>query len=197
MSEEMNIQLAKIPADDQKASGALQFSKIDINEDYCKKWNVRPKDFICLTRNGELLRPTLYRIGGLNTPKLNKDEYFMLIKHVEAYYSKDIMKGSKSQDPKHLDGWWCILDKHGNEKVVFEPAKYPLTYPYLVADSCIYSIGGKYHNIETGEFYCDTSSSMTSADFLFLENRFDKDKSRRGVMKINKKSGLWELFPSL
>jgi hypothetical protein len=36
---------------------------------------------------------------------------------------------------------------------------------------------------------------MQSKEFLFLENAYDDDKSRRGVMKIDKKSGTWELFP--
>jgi len=168
----------------------LQFSKIAINEEYYKKWNIHLNDFVCLTKNGKLLRNTLYRIGGLNYPKLNKDEYFMLIKHVEAFYTKDIMTMCKSKDPKHLEGYWCILDKNGNEKVEFKEFE----HPYLIGNSCIYSIKGKFYNIETGEFYCDSSTSMGSTDYLFLENRYDNDKSKRGVMKINKKNGSWELF---
>ena len=167
---------------------SLEFSPISIREDYRLKWNINPDDFICLTKNGQLLRNTLYRIGGMDTPKLGKDEYFMLLKHVEAFYPDSITKITK--DKSHLESRWCILDKNGNEKVEFDSFK----SPYLVKDSVIYSINGKYYNIETGEFYCDTSSSMQSEEFLFLENRFDKDISRRGVMKINKKKGDWELF---
>ncbi|MDA3780883.1 MAG: hypothetical protein PF487_11795 [Bacteroidales bacterium] len=171
-------------------SALLQLSKISINEDYCKKWNIYLNDFVCLTKNGELLRNTLYRIGGLNSPKLNEDKYFLLIKHVEAYYSKDIIRMSENKDPKHLEGRWCILDKNGNEKVEFEQFE----IPYLINDSCIYSIDGKYYNIENGEFYCDSSVTMQSTDYLFLENRYDEDKSKCGIMKINKQNGSWELF---
>ena len=169
----------------------LQFGIVTLDEAYCKKWNINSQDFVCLVKNGELLRNTLYRIGGLNNPKLNKDKYFMLLKQVESFYDKEILKLSGSKDPKHLEGKWCILDKEGNEKIVFENK---LNYPRLVENSCIYSIGGNYYNIETGEFYCNASEVIESTDYLFLENRYDKDKTKRGIMKINKKDGSWELF---
>ena len=168
----------------------LQLSRISVKEEYRKEWNIDLNDFVCLTKNGELLRPTLYRIGGLNNPKLNKDNYFMLLKHVEAFYSKDILKMAKSTDPKHLESRWCIIDKNGNEKVEFNQ----FDSPYLVENSCIYSFKSNYYNIETGEHYCNAYKSMASSEFLFLENAYDKDKSKRGVMKINKKDGTWELF---
>lgn len=123
----------------------------------------------------------------MNNPKPEKDNYFRLIKYVEAFYSNEI---KSAKDPKHLEDRWCIIDKNGVEKVEFEPYK----YPYLVKDSCIYSIDKKYYNIETGEYYCSASSSMESSDFLFLENRFDQDKSKRGILKICKKTGKYELF---
>ena len=63
---------------------ALQLSSIQVNQGYLNEWNNNSNDFVCLTKNGELLRPTLYRIGGLNNPQLGKDKYFMLIKYVEA-----------------------------------------------------------------------------------------------------------------
>jgi hypothetical protein len=178
--------------DNSNNDNSLQLSPITVNEEYCKKWNEGLHDFVCLSKNGELLRPTLYRIGGINYPNLKKDNYFKLLKYVEAFYSEDILKMSGTKDPKHLEGRWCIIDKNGVEKVELPPFK----YAYLVDESCIYSTDGDYYNIETGEHYCNTSTSMASNDFLFLENRFDKDESKRGVMKINKKDGSWELFPS-
>ena len=127
-------------------SSSIQFSKISLKEDYCKKWNIHLNDFLVLTRNGELIRNVLYRIGGLNNPKLNKDRYFLLLKHVEAFYSAEIMKHSKSKDNRYLESKWCILDINGNEKVEFDSFK----SPHLVKDSCIYSLDNKYYNIETG-----------------------------------------------
>lgn len=177
----------------EKPNGALQLSPIEVDDNYCKKWNESLTDFVVLTRNGELVNNTLYRVGGIGKKPDGKN-YFMLIKHVEAFYPKRIMemsKGSGNPDPKHLEGRWCILDKNGIEKVEFKA----FDSPYLVNDSCIYSIDSKYYNIETGEFYCDCSHSVASKDFLFLENHYDKDVSKCGVMKINKKDGTWELFP--
>lgn len=182
-------------------NGKLQFSKIEINEDYRKKWNITSNDFVCLSRNGEPIRNTLYRLGGLNNPNLdpNKEKYFMLLKHVEDIYDFDFIKKcypEKSNKQlelqrKHLKSFWCILDSDGNEKVEFKQFE----HAYLVNNSCIYSLDQYYYNIETGEFYCRTSSSMETSEFLFLENKYDKDKSKRGVMKINKKDGSFELFP--
>ncbi len=174
----------------KKNSGdnSLQLSPITINEDYRKKWNIHENDFVCLTKNGKLISNSLYRVGGLCTPNLKKDDYFMLIKHVEAFYSDSITK-EKSKKP-HLEGRWCIINKNGIEKKEFEHFK----TPYLVTDSCIYSIDDNYYNIETAEFYGSSYSSIKSTDFIFLDTRYDKDKSKCGVMKINKKDGTWELF---
>lgn len=176
------------PREEPVPPGALALSPITIREDYRSKWNINSNDFVCLTRDGEAIRPTLYRVGGLNTPKPGKDRYFMLLKHVEASYDDSITKDTKRK--KHLESRWCILDKEGNEKVEFKA----FDSPYLVKDSCIYSINSRYYNIETGELYCYASTSMTTSEFLFLDNRYDEDKSKRGVMKISLADGTWELF---
>lgn len=191
------ISILDIDDNSPKNKTGLQFSKIEVDEDYRKKWGINQTDFICLTKNGELLRPTLYRIGGINSPKLGVDKYFMLLKHVEAFYSDRILEMCKSgyngkkPDPKHLESRWCILDEFGNEKAEFSNGN----YPYLVDNSCIYSINGKYYNIETGILYCEAFKAIESQDFLFLDNYYDNDESKRGVIKINKKDGTFELFP--
>lgn len=167
----------------------LELSKITLREDYCKEWNENATDFVVLTKDEQLINKSIYRVGGMGSKPDGKN-YFMLLKYVEAYYPADIMKMSKNKDPKHLESRWCILDKDGIEKVVFDNFK----SPYLVRNSCIYSIDQHYYNIETGEFYCHAYTSMTSSEYLFLKNEFDKDISKRGVMKINKKDGTWELF---
>ncbi len=186
-----NFNLAVIDPIKDTTNVRLQFSKITLDEEYASKWNAREKDFIVLTKGDELLRNTLYRVGGMNHPNLEKDEYFMLIKYVEAYYSDEIMRISKSKDPKHLDGKWCILNKNGDEMFVTNSS---IHFPYIIANSCIYSIDNKYYNIETGELYCDSNNNISSDNYLFLENRYDKDISKRGVLKINKKDGSFELI---
>jgi hypothetical protein len=35
---------------------------------------------------------------------------------------------------------------------------------------------------------------MKSNEFLFLDNRFEKDETKKGVMKINLKDGSWQVF---
>jgi len=164
----------------------IELSSISVNETYRKKWNVSQNDFVFITKGGELVCDTLYRVGGFGANIT--DDYFMLLKNVEAFYPDNITK-EKDKKP-HLESRWAILDKNGIEKVEFEPFQ----SPYLVKDSCLYSINSNYYNIETGEFYCYSSHAMVTTEFVFLENRYDKDESKRGVMKINKKDGSWELF---
>lgn len=112
----------------------------------------------------------------------------MLIKHVEAFYADSITKDP--QRKPHLESRWCIIDKHGDEKVVFEPFK----HGYVVKDSVLYTMDSKYYNIETGVLYCYAVNHCESSEYVFLENRFDDDKTKRGVLKIHKKTGTVELF---
>ncbi len=172
--------------------GSLQLSHITVNEEYREKWNIHCTDFVLLSRNGQPIRDTLYRLGGMTSPKDIKNDYFLLIKHVEDHYSDDITKVKK--DKPHLKSTWVIMDKHGNERVEFGQFK----SPYLVKDSVLYSIESKYYNIETGEYYCHSSGTMESDEFLFIDNSYaaiyDKDKTKCGIMKINKKDGTYELF---
>jgi hypothetical protein len=183
------------------SGSALQLSKIDVNDKYLKEWNNNSKDFVVLTKNGEILRNTLYRIGGINNPKVGVDKYFMLIKHTEDLYTWDFIKkcypkmSKKEQEKhlKHLKSEWVIIDENGNEKVTQANS---LDYMYLVSpNSCIYSVKNNYYNIETGFHYGYSSSSMKSSEFLFLDNRFEKDETKKGVMKINLKDGSWSVFP--
>ena len=171
--------------------GKLQFGRVTIDEAYRKEWNEHCNDFVLLCRGDQPIRNTLYRVGGMGTPKLNVDEYYLLLKYTEAFYPQDILKMSGNKDPKHLEGNWVILNKNGDEKVVFPHFK----SPYLIKDSVLYSIDNNYYNIETGFMYCQSYKHMESNDFVFLDNAYDNDKSKRGVMKINKKDGTFELFP--
>lgn len=167
------------------ANAPLELSHIDINEEYRKKWNIHQHDFVCLSKNGIPIRETLYRVGGI--PADLKKDYFLLLKHVENYYPDNITKITKHK--RYLDSRWCIIDKYGNEKVVLS------SFDYInLAGGVVYNVKEKYYNIESGEFYCSSYTSMSSDEYLFLDNAYDNDKSKRGVMKINKKDGTWELF---
>lgn len=177
-------------------NNVLQVSPIQVNPEYLKEWNERKTDFVVLTKNGKLISNTLYRVGGFGADI--KQDYFMLLKYVEATYDIDFLKKCYPNkcviqlelERNHLECRWCIIDKNGIEKKEFNE----FVNPYIKKGSIIYSVNSNYYNIETDEFYCNTSKSMESSEYIFLENDYDKDLSKRGVMKINKKDGSWELF---
>lgn len=192
----MNNQTLPIPvaqSNEYKNTDGLYFANVKLDPAYAKKWNEHSTDFIMLTYNGELISETLYRVGGLNSPTWYKNKYIMLLKYEEAFYSKEILKMSKSTDGRHLEGNWCILDNKGVEKV---KGLHSLDHAYLIKNSCLYTIQNKIINIETGEVYVDSyyGSRLDSTEFVFVENRYDEDKSKRGVLKINKLDGSKELI---
>ena len=100
-----------------------------------------------------------------------KNDYFILYK---------IFDGKKYIENQ------CIIDKEGKEKII---SHIDDGFLYLIPNSCIYERNNNYYNIETEEKYCYSSKIMISENFLFLENRDDENKKRRGIMKINKKDG--------
>jgi hypothetical protein len=165
----------------------IELFEIELKDKYAKKWNEHSTDFVHLYVNGKKVSNTLYRIGGFGV-KLN-EHYFMLLKYTEAFYSKDILKMSKTKAPKHLKGEWCIIDNNGTEKVNFKQ----YDSPYLQG-GVIYYLDGKYYNIETGYLYCRTSSSMNSKNYLFLNDEYNNDETKCGVMQINKEDGTWILI---
>ena len=167
---------------------ALHLEPFELDKKYAKKWNAEHyNDFVILVKDGKRVNDSIYRVGGLCS-KPDGENYFMLLKYVEAYYPKNIVG---NRDPKHLDGLHCILDKNGVEKVI---AKKSGDYLYLVKNSCIYTCKNEYYNIETGMPYCNSSNSIESSEFLFLEDRYSNEKDKMGVYKINKKDGSVEFF---
>ena len=167
----------------------IKLNPIEIDQAYRDKWNIRMNDYMLLSKDGQPIRDTLYRIGRMGNSDLSEGDYFLLIKQYESHYPKDI----DPKQPPRLDGRWCIIDKEGNEKFVVPEDS--IDSLYLIKDSCIYSLGGKYYNIETGQYYCNPSTVMESMDFLFLENKYDDNTAKKGIMKINKKDGTWVLIP--
>jgi len=178
---------------EHKNTDGLYFANVTLDPAYAKKWNVHCSDFIMLTYNGELINEILYRVGGLNSRDWYKNKYFMLLKYEEAYYDKKILKMSKSKDARHLEGNWVILDNKGVEKVKFTSS---LDSPHLIKNSCLYTKRQSIINIETGEVYIDSyyQTYLESECFIFVENRYDKDESKRGVLRINKLDGSKELI---
>lgn len=178
----------------------LQLNPITLNKEYMKEWNIDNNDFFWLAKNGMPLRNTLYRKGGMSNPNISKDKYFILLKYTKELYTSDFIKGcypDKSHEEqqrkrKHLMCQSVILDSNGDEKLVAKQ----FDHIYLVdPNSCIYSCNSNYYNIETGYCYGDSTYSLKSKEFIFVNNYYDKDASKCGVIKINKQDGSWELFP--
>jgi hypothetical protein len=153
----------------------VNFNSIKVNEDYRKKWNLYCNDFVVIaTKDGELISNTLYRKGGMWDNPTTDTKYVLIIKHVE------------NKRTKQLDYFRCIVDENGNEKVVFKPS---LDYPYLIEKTCLYTLKGCIFHIETNTLITKEDSVMHSDEFLFVENKYDDDKNKRGVWKICKKTG--------
>lgn len=172
-----------------KTTTEISFSPIDLNPEYRKKWNAKQHDYICLTRGGEPINNNVYRKGGLFSFNPETDNYFIIIKCVEAVWPDKITKVKK--DKNHLSTVWCIYDKWGNEKIQ-KPES--LSYLSLVKNSCIYSDGSHYYNIETKEYYGESSDSMETDTYLWIDTRSWKDKENTGIKQINKKDGTFTLF---
>jgi hypothetical protein len=166
----------------------LELRPVEIPKDYRKKWNVHGDDFMHLYYKGKLVSNTYYRLGGLfNIPKDGK--YFMIIKHIEDYYDDVITKDPKKKP--HLMGCFTILNLKGEEKVVFPQFE----HAWIVGDIA-YVLNDNYYNIETGELYCKSyENHFVTKNFIFINNEYDDDHSKRGVMKISRNDGSYEIFP--
>lgn len=168
-------------------NNTLELVRVELKPKYRLKWNVGPalNDFCNLYLNGKKVSNTLYRVHGFGSDLTAN--YFMLLKQVEDRYADNITTIKKRKP--HLGNHAVIIDSNGNEKQVFNQ----FDSPYLQG-GVIYCLNNDYYNIETLELYCNSYSSMSSKEFLFLDNRYDSDKSKRGVLKINKVDGSTELF---
>ncbi len=164
----------------EKSNNGLEFRPILFGEDYRKQWNINCCDYVSLYKGGKPVNDSVYRIGGMGA-NLN-DDYMLILKYVEEFYDDRITTNKK--DKPHLGSRWCIVDRYGKERVEFNQFE----VPYLVKGTHIYSINSNYYNIETGEFYCNASSAIESIEYLFLYDY------KKGVIKINKKDGSFELF---
>lgn len=166
----------------------LKLVPVNVDEDYSKKWNLHlMNDFMILLKNGLPINTSLYREGGFKID-LNAD-YFLILKYHEGYYKDEITK--IAADKPHLDGRWAIYDKNGTEKIVFKSFE----SPYLQG-GLIYSLNNGYHNIETGESYIDFSTnSMHTDKYIFVDDSYNKDKNKRGILRINKFNGKTKLYP--
>lgn len=88
---------------------------------------------------------------------------------------------------------WVIFDEWGNEKAVFNEIS--INTPNLISSkSPVYSLGNAFYNIETGYMYGEAYTKMKTENYLFLDNAYDKDENKKGVIKIDLKTGEFEIF---
>ena len=84
----------------------LELKLAEIDTEYKKKWNINQSNFLHLYKNGEKINNILYRVGmfgaKIEDGHILVEDYFMLVKHIEAYY-KDSITNDKSQKPHHLE----------------------------------------------------------------------------------------------
>lgn len=168
----------------------LQLNSIILDEAYKKKWKIgSTDDYKCLTMNGKLLRNTLYRVGGIGQFRPKTDRFHMILKYVEAQYSKDIIKMSKSKSPNYLNGLWCILDSNGNELVTIPNSLY---YAHLINNSIFYTYRDEIINILTNEVICKYGKYFVTENYIFAETSYDTKTC--SVIKIDKQTGEIEKF---
>lgn len=172
----------------------LSLGKITLDENYAKEWNVHHmSDFVTILKNGEILKPVLYRLSGVNhNLDLKKDRFFMLLKYTEAYHTDDIMKRCGNKAPrtnKYLKSVWCIFNDKGEE--LYESIEYG-TSPYLIKDAPIFSVNNKYYNLLTKEYLGQPSTIIKNDSFMIFDNQCEKDEKIKGILKINKIDASYE-----
>lgn len=165
----------------------LELVPVELEEEYCRKWNTHERDFVQLTRNGVPINNSIYRTGMFGGKF--KDGYTLMLKYTEALYDDSITTDEARK--RHLHGTWCIINEDGIEKVQFK--KFENAY---LSGGVIYSVDRNYYNIETGEHIGSFSSSISSDDYIFFEDHFNKDKSKRGVVKVKKSDGSSQIYPN-
>lgn len=171
----------------EKNTGPLKLIPVDIDDSYRQQWNCHPEEeFYHLYLEDKKLRNTLYRQSIL-TSNINKSKYFLISKNVEDHYSDQIT--TDPDEKPHLKSIWVIMNEKGEELIEFDSFK----SPYIIEDSVIYTIDNGYYNIETGELICSSHNTMITEHYLFLENPFDNDESKCGVIIVDKKTGSYQV----
>lgn len=172
----------------------IELRKAEVSDEYRKKWNDHGMTYYHLYVNGVKKSDNLYRKGGFfNDSNLNND-YFILLKQVEDYYNDTITTDLK--DKPHLAQHSTIINNNGDERYVAD--HFDTIYHLGGVVFSIKNIGGegKIMNVLTGEIYSKGyyDITMSSEEYVFVDNRFTKDKDKKGVLKINKSNGSYELF---
>lgn len=166
----------------------IEISDISLNNDFKEKYRITNSDFACFSVDNTPIDNHIYRFGGLGKPNLKEDLCFLVFRYYPSKMTKDYIKkyNLNQKYPYRIIHKCVIMDIHGNTLKEFDDT---LHTPYLKKGTYIYSIGGKYYNAKTSEYY-GSGTSFDSQDYIFINNTHDYiDKSKEGVVRINKKTG--------
>lgn len=150
-----------------ETKNGIQFSPIELDEDFREKYNVSSSDFFCLTKDYEAIRNTLYRKGGMFSGTKN-DNYFFILKYTIAKYTDEEIKEYKIKDRvDYLKSTWIIIDSFGNELVEFENK---INYPNLIKDSVLYKYDNKIFSLLDNSLVCECgySPKYINTDFKYI-----------------------------
>jgi len=177
----------------------IKLIKVVLNYDTMKKFNINKNDFYQLQINGEIKSPTYYRQhhNFFNESDL-KNNYFILLKQIEDIYPDVVTKDNKRK--LHYGNYPCVIDNNGNEVYVGEEyssifllgGEILLENPHFVG-SDLNIINLKNNNlIIKGK----SLNYFKSKNYIFVENRYDTDKIKRGVYQIDVLTGEYIVHPS-
>lgn len=165
----------------------IEISDIYLNKDFKEKYKVISNDFVCFSIDNTSIDEHLYRFGGFGRPNLNEVPCFLVLRHHPSKMSKDYIKkyNLNSKYPHYLKSNWIIMDIYGNTLKEFDSYE----SAYLKEGTYIYSVGSKYYNAKTGEYY-GCGNSFESKDYIFIDNIYDyTNRSKEGIVRIDKKTG--------
>jgi hypothetical protein len=188
-TQQEKLKLSETPYNDD-----IEFSPIVLTDEYAKKWNERSSDFFKIYKDGVPVSEKIYRQGGLfNKNDLNQP-YFQIIRYSEALHDRKTFPKHTTEQLRHLKPTWVIIDSKTGEEV-YEFAN-SLDNGRIFKNSILCSYKNSIFNIKSGEKLVEnlSVSSLESSEFLFVDNSFDTDKSKRGVYKIHKMTAEIEVF---
>jgi len=156
-----------------------------LTKEYIKEWNIYNPKLYNIYVDGVKKSDKLYTMGVF--PANLENPYFLILLHREALYELHIEANPEKR--KHLESVFTIITNKGEVKKEFNS----FNSPYLLG-GLIYVLNNSYYNIETGEKYLNTSHSINTENYLFLDNRYDSVESRKGVMQLDKRTGTYTII---
>jgi hypothetical protein len=136
-------------------------------------------NYSLLYKDGKIISNIHFRLGGIPKRFGKDNDFCSLIAYPELNTKKE-------------EGTWgnhCIINMKG--EVVLMANKFETSFYYW--GGALATIKDVIYNLYTLEPIVESTSKIESENFYFAENRYN-DKYQKGVYKINKKTGEYEIF---